>query len=231
MAKNINSDMALLDAISEEINNTIFRLGHVKLGMSAALIGSGMAFCYDLFRETMANVKAVGGFDRELELTLLYQGKYFHYLPETYVFDEKIQNSDDFSRQRRRWLSAQWHYCMAFAKYLWKAIYKRNWDFCDKMFQQFCIPRLLLLGFTSIFTLFLTFYNWVWSLKWWMMFILLVTALLVAVPRRYCTSRLAMAIRSLPYTFLLMVTNVFKLKGANKNFIHTSHGIETGNSK
>ena len=224
-------DMALLDAISEEINNTIFRLGHVKLGMSAALIGSGMAFCYDLFRETMANVKAVGGFDRELELTLLYQGKYFHYLPETYVFDEKIQNSDDFSRQRRRWLSAQWHYCMAFAKYLWKAIYKRNWDFCDKMFQQFCIPRLLLLGFTSIFTLFLTFYNWVWSLKWWMMFILLVTALLVAVPRRYCTSRLAMAIRSLPYTFLLMVTNVFKLKGANKNFIHTSHGIETGNSK
>lgn len=231
MAKNINSDMALLDAISEEINNTIFRLGHVKLGMSAALIGSGMAFCYDLFRETMANVKAVGGFDRELELTLLYQGKYFHYLPETYVFDEKIQNSDDFSRQRRRWLSAQWHYCMAFAKYLWKAIYKRNWDFCDKMFQQFCIPRLLLLGFTSIFTLFLTFYNWVWSLKWWMMFILLVTALLVAVPRRYCTSRLAMAIRSLPYTFLLMVTNVFKLKGANKNFIHTSHGVEAGNLK
>lgn len=91
MAKNINSNMALLDAISEEINNTIFRLGHVKLGMSAALIGSGMAFRYDLFRATMANVKAVGGFDRELELTLLYQGKYFHYLPETYVFDEKYR--------------------------------------------------------------------------------------------------------------------------------------------
>lgn len=225
VAKNINNDMALLDAISEEINNTIFRLGHAKLGMSAALIGSGMAFRYDLFRETMANVKAVGGFDRELELTLLYRGKYFHYLPETYVFDEKIQNTDDFSRQRRRWLSAQWHYCKVFAKYLWKAIYKRNWDFCDKMFQQFCAPRLLLLGFTFILALFFTFYNWVWSLKWWVMLILLVTALLVAVPRRYCTSRLAMVIRSLPYTFLLMAGNIFKLRGANKNFIHTSHGV------
>lgn len=64
--------------------------------MSAALIGSGMAFQYDLFRDTMANIKAVGGFDRELELTLLYQGKHFHYLPETFVFDEKVQNTNDF---------------------------------------------------------------------------------------------------------------------------------------
>lgn len=226
IAKNINNDMALLDAISEEINNTIFRLGHVKLGMSAALIGSGMAFRYDLFRNTMANVKAVGGFDRELELTLLYQGKYFHYLPETFVFDEKIQSSNDFSRQRRRWLSAQWHYCKQFAGHLWKAIYTRNWDFCDKMFQQFCAPRLLLLGFTFIFTLFFTFYNLMWSLKWWILFILLATALLIAVPRRYCTSRLAMALQSLPYTFLLMAANIFKLRGANKSFIHTSHGME-----
>lgn len=140
IAKNLNSDMALLDAVSEEINNSIFRLGHVELGMSAALIGSGMAFRYDLFRDTMAGVTAVGGFDRELELTLLYKGKHFHYLPDTFVFDEKIQNANDFSRQRRRWLSAQWHYCKVFAKYLWRAIYKRNWDFCDKMFQQFCAP-------------------------------------------------------------------------------------------
>lgn len=49
IAKNMNNDMALLDAVSEEINNTIFRLGHAKLGLSAALIGSGMAFRYDLF--------------------------------------------------------------------------------------------------------------------------------------------------------------------------------------
>ena len=58
--------MALLDAISEgNQQSSIFRLGHAKLGLSAALIGSGMAFRYDLFRDTMADIKAVGGFDRE----------------------------------------------------------------------------------------------------------------------------------------------------------------------
>ena len=176
-AKNLNNDMALLDAISEEINNTIFRLGHAKLGLSAALIGSGMAFRYDLFRDTMADIKAVGGFDRELELTLLYRGKRFYYLPETFVFDEKIQNTGDFSRQRRRWLSAQWHYCQTFAKFLW------------------------------------------------LLLVLLAVALLVAVPKRFCTSRLAMALQKIPYTFLLMAGNIFKLRGANKSFIHTRHGV------
>lgn len=231
VAKNLNSDMALLDAMSEEINNTIFRLGHAKLGMSAALIGSGMAFRYDLFRDTMANIKAVGGFDRELELTLLYQGKHFHYLPETFVFDEKVQNTNDFSRQRRRWLSAQWHYCRVFARYLFKAIAARNWDFCDKLFQQLSIPRLLLLGFTFFLAVIFSFYNFVWSIKWWGIFLLLIVALLAAVPRRFCTSRLAAALQALPYTFLLMAANIFRLRGANKKFIHTAHGITHSNQK
>lgn len=41
-AKNKNTSLAYLDAVSEEINNSIFRQGHVNMGLSAALIGSGM---------------------------------------------------------------------------------------------------------------------------------------------------------------------------------------------
>lgn len=225
VAKNLNSDMAFLDAISEEINNSIFRLGHVNLGLSAALIGSGMAFRYDLFCDTMTRIKAVGGFDRELELTLLYGGKRFHYLPDTFVFDEKIQNVDDFSRQRRRWLSAQWYYCRKFSGHLGRAIIDRNWDFCDKFFQQLSIPRLLLLGFTFLLSLLVTFFCWQWGMKWWLLLTLLFVALMLAVPRRLCTSRLAMALQKLPHTFWLMAGNLFKLRGANKNFIHTKHGM------
>lgn len=226
IAKNLNNDMALLDAISEEINNSIFRLGHARLGMSAALIGSGMVFRYDLFRRTMAGIRAVGGFDRELELTLLLQGKRFHYLPDTFVFDEKIQSTGDFSRQRRRWLSAQWHYCCVFSKYLGSAILARNWDFCDKLFQQVSLPRLLLMGFTFCFALLFTCYRWTWGVKWFLLLLLLAVALVVAVPRRFCTSRLAIALQKLPYTFFLMAGNMFRLRGANKSFIHTRHGVK-----
>jgi hypothetical protein len=50
-AKNANNDVAVLDGTSEEINNTIFRKAHNRLGLSSALIGSGMCFKYDLFKE------------------------------------------------------------------------------------------------------------------------------------------------------------------------------------
>lgn len=68
-AKNLNTDLAILDAASEEINNSIFRLGHANLGLSAALIGSGMIFDFDVFKQKMKTITAVGGFDRNLELS------------------------------------------------------------------------------------------------------------------------------------------------------------------
>ena len=225
VAKNLNNDMALLDAVSEEINNSIFRLGHVNVGMSAALIGSGMAFRYPLFRSVMAKMKAVGGFDRELELRLLYAGKRFHYMQETYVYDEKIQSRSDFSRQRRRWISAQLHYAGMFTKYLPKAVFHRRWDFCDKLFQQYIVPRLLLLGFTFLGAVVFSVIYADWNIRWWTLWGILVLALLLAIPASYCNRRLLSALLSIPHVFWAMFLNIFCLRGANKQFIHTRHGV------
>ena len=107
VAKNLNTSFAILDAISEEINNHIFRKGHRALGLSSGLIGSGMAFDYLFFKRTMSNIKAVGGFDKELELTLLRDGNTIEYLNDAFVLDEKIQKSEDFGNQRKRWISTQ----------------------------------------------------------------------------------------------------------------------------
>lgn len=224
-AKNINTRLALLDAVSEEINNSIFRDGHSKLGLSAALIGSGMCFEYMLFKNTMSSINAIGGFDRALELTLLYNNIRIDYLAHTDVLDEKVQKYDDFSRQRRRWLSAQLHYMALWIKHIPKAMAKGKWDFCDKMFQQVSIPRILLLGFTMIFALTITFINPAWALKWWIALCVLIVALMIAIPGKLYRKELLVAIVELPYSFLLMALNVFKLKGANKKFIHTKHGI------
>lgn len=225
-AKNLNTPLALLDAVSEEINNSIFRRGHAAVGLSAALVGSGMCFNYMLFKKTMLSINAIGGFDRALELTLLYNGLRIEYLPNTNVLDEKVQQQSDFSRQRRRWLSAQIHYMRASMKYIPHAIASRNWDFCDKMFQQMSIPRILLLGFTMILALTLTLVAPQLSIKWWVIFATLIIALLIAIPRKLYRWDLLVALVQLPYSFLLMAMNLFKLRGANKKFIHTKHGVK-----
>ena len=120
VAKNVNTSFAVLDAISEEINNHIFRKGHRNLGFSSALIGSGMAFDYSFFKETMANVNAVGGFDKELELKLLKDRNKIQYVHDALVLDEKVQKSEVFEKQRKRWLSAQFVY---FGRYLFPGLY------------------------------------------------------------------------------------------------------------
>ena len=105
-AKNANNDVAVLDGASEEINNTIFRKAHNRLGMSSALIGSGMCFSYDLFKKNVFQLSTAGE-DREMEALLLQQEVFIKYAPDIHVFDEKVSNQDNFQRQRMRWMTAQ----------------------------------------------------------------------------------------------------------------------------
>ena len=98
-AKNANNDVAVLDGASEEINNTIFRKAHNRLGLSSALIGSGMCFNYELFKKNVFQLSTAGE-DREMEALLLHQEVFIKYAPEIHVFDEKVSNQDNFQRQK-----------------------------------------------------------------------------------------------------------------------------------
>ena len=223
-AKNLNTNMAYLDAVSEEINNSIFRLGHANLGASAALIGSGMAFEFPLFYRAMMSNTSVGGFDRVLEMKLLYEGVRFHYLPDTVILDEKIQRLDGFYNQRRRWLAAQYYSLLEFVHDLGPAIRMRRWGFCDKLFQQAALSRVLLLGFTFLVSVVCQLWWPALAWKWWMLLGLLLFALCMAIPQKLWTWRLAHALLLVPYSFLLMFFNLFRMGEANRRFIHTSHG-------
>jgi len=226
VAKNLNTNMAYLDAISEEINNSIFRMGHVNLGMSAALIGSGMAFHYPIFYTAMMDNQSLGGFDRVLEMKLLYNRVFFHYLPYTYVYDEKIQKPESFFLQRRRWLSAQYYSLLEFVYKLPPAIREKKWDFCDKLYQQASFSRVLLLGLIFIIAIFWSFEIPAMACKWWVTFGGLLISLAFAIPLKFWTYRMIKAIMLVPYSFVLMFANLFYIKSANKKFIHTTHGVD-----
>ncbi len=234
VAKNLNTSFAILDAISEEVNNHLFRKGHRYLGFSSALIGSGMAFDYSLFKNTMAKIKAVGGFDKELELELLKNRKKIEYLHQAIVLDEKVQKSEVFARQRKRWLSAQIVY---FGRYFFPGLshllFRGNFDFFDKVYQMISPPRILLAGLvtivTAIYAIIGIFFPEYRFLKltvgeWCPVFLLVVLTFLFSIPGKFYSLKTLKAVLTLPKAFLLMFASLFKLKGANKKFIHTEHG-------
>lgn len=223
MAKNLNTSTAILDAVSEEINNSIFRTGHVKLGLSSALIGSGMAFEYNWFKENIRKVSSAGE-DKELEMLLLKQRIYIDYMDDLPVYDEKTQKENAFNNQRRRWLSAQYASLWQALPDLPDAIFTKNIDYCDKIAQWIMLPRVLLIGTIGLLSIITTLINWELSIKWWVLLLLLFMALCMAIPDYLVNKQLKKAIWKVPLLAINMFFNLFRMKGVNKKFIHTEHG-------
>jgi cellulose synthase/poly-beta-1,6-N-acetylglucosamine synthase-like glycosyltransferase len=233
-AKNTNNSWATLDAISEEINNNIFRKGHRVLGLSSAIIGSGMAFKYNYFKSLMSTVTAVGGFDKEIELKMLKEGQKIVYLEDAVVFDEKIQKSEVFGNQRRRWLSAQLHYFRKdFLNALKDLILKGNVDYFDKAIQFIQPPRILLLGAVIINSIGFILANYfldnqaLYTNYWITLVTACILSFIFSVPKSFYNLNTINALASLPKGMLMMMLSLLKIKGANKTFIHTQHTSST----
>ncbi|MCD6178598.1 MAG: glycosyltransferase [Bacteroidales bacterium] len=233
VAKNADTGFAVLDAISEEINNHIFRKGARVLGVSSAIIGSGMAFEYSFFKNMMKDVHAIGGFDKEIDLKMCRDGITIEYVHDAYCYDEKVQKAEVFQNQRRRWLSAQWIYFKRFFLASFIAfITKGNIDYFNKAFHTFLPPRILLLGFMGIiFIISLFFFPNPIAIAWMGLFAIVVLTFLFSIPRKFYSLTTFKAILLLPKGFFLMFLSLLKIKGANKQFLHTKHSSSGTNIK
>lgn len=222
-AKNTHTDIAILDAASEEINNSIFRSGHIALGLSSALIGSGMALEAKWFRKHVHLLETAGE-DKELEALLLKQRIHIEYMENVYVKDEKTQKREGIKNQRKRWIAAQFDSLGRALSDFPKELLHGNIDYCDKIFQWTLLPRIVLMFCVFCFTLVATIIHPFLSIKWWILAFALFFALFLAIPKRLLNKQLLKAIVQLPALALGIVGNLFHLKGVNKKFIHTEHG-------
>ena len=222
-AKNSNNNIAVLDGASEEINNTIFRKAHNTVGLSSALIGSGMCFAFEWFKHHVDLLNSAVE-DRELESHLLQEKVYIKFEENIHVFDEKVSNRDNFERQRLRWLNGQLQTLLIMLPNIPHAIASGNINYIDKTIQQALIPRSILLVLIPIFSLIMLLLAPVWSIKWWALFFVLCISLYIAIPARMRNSTVFGKLTSFPRLALKMLKNLFRLNKNNKDFLHTTHG-------
>ena len=221
-AKNANNDVAVLDGASEEINNTIFRKAHNRLGLSSALIGSGMCFNYELFKKNVFQLSTAGE-DREMEALLLHQEVFIKYAPDIHVFDEKVSNQDNFQRQRMRWMTAQVQSLLSNLPKIPEAIIHGKINFVDKTIQQALIPRSILIVLLAGISILMTIFMPSWCEKWWIIFALLAIALFIAIPKQL-RFRSFGKVLAIPGLVLRMLKNLLHIDHKNTDFIHTQHG-------
>lgn len=221
-AKNSNNDVAMLDGASEEINNTIFRKAHNRLGLSSALIGSGMCFDYELFKKNVFQLSTAGE-DREMEALLLRQGIFIKYAAEIHVFDEKVSNKDNFQRQRMRWMTAQVQSLLRQLPQIPSAFIHGNLNFIDKTIQQALIPRSILIVVLTFFAILMTVLVPEWCAKWWWLLGTLAVALFIAIPAQLRSRSLFGKVLAIPGLVLRMLKNLLHMDPKNTDFLHTTH--------
>ncbi|MGI4873806.1 MAG: glycosyltransferase [Janthinobacterium lividum] len=228
-AKNQGTAFALLDACNEEINNHLYRRGPAAVGLSAALIGSGMAFDYSYLRQLLASIGETVGEDKELDFRLARDQQPVAYLPDAYVYDEKIENAQVFTQQRTRWLASQWEFLKKYAGEGLPQLLRGNVEFFNKVVQAFLVPRTLLLGLLGLLTLG-TGLGWALGLRvgpsplvWAGLLGALAGALLLSLPGRLYNRQVLAAVLRLPYAIWCMCLALVRIRRTRTSFLATTH--------
>jgi len=224
VAKNLDTSFAILDACSEGINNNIFRKGTYAMGLSSAVIGSGMAFEYGTIKAILGEIQAVGGFDKILQLKVVEQGNRIHYLENALIFDEKVDSSHAFQQQRTRWVSSQFIYLRRFFVPACRHLLKGQISYFNlAVVNNLVLPRAFLMAGGPVMVV----AGWLFGPFWGELSLAVLLgyglALLLALPRDLINKDLFRAVLSLPRAIWNMVGALFQLKKAKQQFIHTVH--------
>ena len=166
VSRNRDTAAARMDAIFEEINNNIFRKGHINAGLSASLAGSGSAFDFNWFKTNVMKAKTAGE-DKELEALLLRQQIYIDYFDNILVYAKKKRTTTTLNEQRGRWVARQFQNLLRNIKFLPGAIFNKQYDLADKLIQWMLVPRTTMVGIIMIMSIILPFIYLTLALKWW----------------------------------------------------------------
>lgn len=225
VAKNMDSNFAFLDACNEEVNNHLFRKSHAVLGLSPALIGSGMAFEFSYFHNLLNNIGETVGEDKQLDFMIAKDKVNIAYLNDVYVYDEKIENAKVFTKQRTRWIASQVEFLKKYAFVGFAELFKGNVEFFNKTIQTFLGPRMLLLALLFLLVAQSFFNPFGPSTAFWIgLLISLCLTLIISIPRRfYADKRMYVALFQIPRAMWGMVVALLSIGKAKKSFMATPH--------
>lgn len=226
-AKNRNTPVAILDGISEEINNHLFRRAQRAVGLSASLTGSGMAFEFSTLRAIYNHPGILDNpaCDREVDFEMMKAGIHIEYVDDAVVLDEKVSRKDIFENQRRRWLESQASHVKMF---LLKDVRNKSKNYWNKLFINLIPPRIIFIAIFLLISIICLLQYFTQTnitgiaIRWWaLLFVIFLITMIIAVPSRLFKMSTLSAFLYLPSLLLTYIRAIFSMKSGRKEFIHT----------
>lgn len=210
LSLNRDTTAARLDAVFEEINNSIFRRGHISIGMPSAIASSGMAFDFTWFKRYIHNAKVSWG-DKELEAMLMRQHVYVDYFDHIYVYNEKTRQAEEFNRQHKKWMGTQLRTIIRNIRHLPLALLNRHYAWVDKLLQWMLMPRIVMMSIMGFMSIVVPFFRMYAALKWWGLFALVVFIFAIGTPNYLVDDKWDSTFFKVPVVLFSSVLKKFRL--------------------
>ena len=219
MTRNLNTGIAILGAVTEEINNNLFRKAHTRMGFSSALIGSAMAFDFSIFHEIAPTLKG-GDTSTAMEVALLKQNIYTEYLEEVICYSRKEDNDEQYVNRRSQWTKGRFYTRRYALLHLPLAMLSGEWDLANKYFQWTIPSRFALIALIALISIIITIADWMLCFKWYILLLILLFVFVMALPDGEISRRFRHAIWIMPYlvakSFISLLKSKVMKKGPKK---------------
>ena len=223
-AKNLDTMYACLDAARDMYYH--FYDGEVlfRLGSSATLAGSGMAFKTSLYRECLEKLDITGaGFDKVLQKEIVTRGYRIAFSKGAIVYDEKTSASDQLVKQRARWINTWFRYFKFGFAMVVKGIFKLDWN--RFLFGIILLrpPLFIFLILSVMFTVANIWINTGAVVIWLSGFVCFVLGFAVALVHGKPEKVIYKSLSGIPKFIFYQVLSLLKIRNANKISVATRH--------
>lgn len=227
-AKNLDTPIAALDALSELYYNVSQRWAPYCIGSSATIAGSGMAIEASFFINYVNTLLSEGdrlilAEDKLLQMMLVESGIQIAYCREALIFDEKVREGAQVQRQRTRWLRSWFDHWGQAIKIMLGGLKSGNWNrFYFGM--MLSVPPMFLLvgGLLGLMAAGLIFSTGLllFAASGLGIFIVGFLWALLLAPAPQAVWR---AIPFIPVFAIRQLLAILKIKASNKDFMATTH--------
>lgn len=226
MSSNRDSVASRMAATFDEINNYIFRLGHIAVGLSASIKSSGLMLDFKWFKDHVNKLKTSVE-DKEIEVMLLREGIFIDYFDDIKMYEEKAHTVKELHEKQGKYMSAQFNSFFANLKYLPRAIVNKQIDLIDKIVQHTICPRTVTVTIIAVMCILMPMIYMSLAVKWWALAVIIIFIFAVATPDYLVDKYFDKTFTYAPIIMIYSIINIIRANRSLSDFIkHNSTSEE-----
>ncbi|PWJ58776.1 cellulose synthase/poly-beta-1,6-N-acetylglucosamine synthase-like glycosyltransferase [Dyadobacter jejuensis] len=223
-AKNLDTSLSRLDAARDIYYHYYDGKLLFKIGSSATLAGSGMAFTTSLYRQCLEGREVDGaGFDKVLQHAIVSRGERIAFADEAVVWDQKTAESQQLVNQRARWINTWFKYFTLGFGLMKQGVVKTDWN--RFMFGVVLLrPPLFIFLLLSLIFAFVNIWLFPTLTLIWVLGILLFTlGFMMALWAGPTSPAIYRALKGIPTFVFYQIVSLLKASRANQISVSTKH--------